>query len=125
VAGRGAALAQWVAVSEIHFDGRIAERYDESSADMFEPEVLDPAVDFLAALAGSGAALELGSGTGRVALPLRRRGVPVHGIDLSPHMVRQLRTKPGGNDIAVTIGDFATIRVEGTSDWPTSCTTRS
>jgi SAM-dependent methyltransferase len=68
-------------------------------------------VRFLADLAGTGAALELGVGTGRMAIPLRRRGVPVHGIDLSPHMVAELRTKPGGDDVGVTIGDFATTRV--------------
>jgi len=63
-----------------YFDERVADRYDESSAEMFDPEVVDPAVDFLAELAGSGHALELGIGTGRIALPLAQRGVPVHGI---------------------------------------------
>ena len=62
---------------------------------MFEPAIVDPAVDFLAALAGDGAALELGIGTGRIALPLARRGVQVHGIDLSEAMVARLRAKPG------------------------------
>src|SRR5438552_12318403 len=80
---------------------------------MFAPEVVEPAVDFLAALAGDGAALELGIGTGRIALPLAARGVPVHGIDLSRAMVERLRAKPGGDSIDVTIGDFATTRVEG------------
>jgi SAM-dependent methyltransferase len=98
----------------IHFDERIAERYDAMSADMFEPAVVDPAVSFLADLAGEGAALELGIGTGRIALPLSRRGVRVHGIDLSPAMVARLRAKPGADGISVTIGDFATTRVEGT-----------
>ena len=81
---------------------------------MFEPAVVDPAVSFLADLAGDGAALELGIGTGRLALPLSRRGVRVHGIDLSPAMVAQLRAKPGADDIGVTIGDFATTKVDGT-----------
>ena len=63
---------------EDHFGERVAERYDESSADMFEPAVVDPVVDFLADLAGSGAALELGIGTGRIALPLAQRGIRVH-----------------------------------------------
>jgi SAM-dependent methyltransferase len=81
---------------------------------MFDPSIVDPAVDFLADLAGDGAALELGIGTGRIALPLRGRGVPVHGIELSPAMVDQLRAKPGAEDIGVTIGDFATARVDGT-----------
>src|SRR5438445_13402432 len=80
---------------------------------MFDPAVLGPAVEFLAALAGSGRALELGIGTGRVALPLALRGVPVHGIDLSKAMVARLRAKPGGEDMGVTIGDFATTTVEG------------
>jgi SAM-dependent methyltransferase len=75
---------------------------------MFSPAVLDPTVDLLVDLAGVGPALELGIGTGRVALPLRRRGVDVHGIELSPAMAEQLRAKPGGEDIPVTIGDFAT-----------------
>jgi SAM-dependent methyltransferase len=78
---------------------------------MFEPAVVDPAVSFLADLAGAGGALELGIGTGRIALPLSQRGVRVHGIDLSPPMVAQLRAKPGADDIGVTIGDFATVRV--------------
>jgi SAM-dependent methyltransferase len=101
-------------VPENYFGERAAEGYDESVADMFEPAVLDPAVDFLADLAGNGAALELGIGTGRIALPLAQRGIRVHGIDLSEAMVAKLRAKPGAEDIAVTIGDFATTRVEGT-----------
>lgn len=99
---------------KIYFDERIAASYDAASTDMFDPAVVDPAVSFLADLAGDGAALELGIGTGRVALPLARRGVRVHGIDLSPAMVARLQAKPGGNEIDVTIGDFATTRVEGT-----------
>ena len=97
-----------------YFDERVAARYDESSAEMFDPEVVDPAVDFLAELAGSGRALELGIGTGRIALPLAQRGVPVHGIELSNAMAAKLRAKPGGEDIDVTIGDFATTTVDGT-----------
>jgi SAM-dependent methyltransferase len=100
-------------VPKIYFDERIAAGYD-AATDMFDPAVLDPAVDFLADLAGDGAALELGIGTGRIALPLSQRGVPVHGIDLSPAMVERLRAKVGADDIGVTIGDFATTRVEGT-----------
>jgi SAM-dependent methyltransferase len=97
-----------------HFGERVAARYDESSAEMFEPAVVDPAVDFLAGLAGGGAALELGVGTGRIALPLARRGVRVHGIDLSEAMVARLRAKPGAERVGVTIGDFATTTVDGT-----------
>src|SRR3954451_5556657 len=81
---------------------------------MFSPEAVGPAVDLIAQLAGEGAALELGIGTGRIALPLAQRGVPVHGIDLSADMVAQLRAKGGGAELPVTIGDFSTTRVEGT-----------
>ncbi len=98
---------------EDHFGEEVAANYDASSAEMFGPEVLIATVSFLAELAGGGAALELGIGTGRVALPLSRLGVRVHGIDLSSAMVSRLREKPGGNDIEVTLGDFATTRVEG------------
>ena len=98
---------------ENHFGEPVAARYDESSADMFEPAVVDPVVDFLAGLAGDGAALELGIGTGRIALPLSRRGVHVHGIDLSEAMVARLRAKPGAERIGVTVGDFATTTVDG------------
>jgi SAM-dependent methyltransferase len=101
-------------VPEDYFGEDVAARYDESSADMFDPAVVEPAVDFLEELAGDGAALELGIGTGRIALPLAQRGVTVHGIDLSEAMVAQLRAKPGGEDIPVAIGDFATTTVEGT-----------
>ena len=96
-----------------YFDERIAARYDESSAEMFDADALEPAVDFLSALAGEGGALEFAIGTGRIALPLARRGVQVHGIDLSKAMVARLRAKPGGRDIPVTIGDFSTTRVDG------------
>src|SRR5207302_5614028 len=97
-----------------YFDERVAARYDESSADMFDPAVVDPVVDLLVELAGSGRALELGIGTGRIALPLAQRGVPVHGIELSKAMAARLRAKPGGEEIGVTIGDFATATVDGT-----------
>ena len=77
---------------------------------MFDPAVVDPAIDFLAGIAGS--ALEFGIGTGRIALPLAQRGVPVRGIDLSKAMVARLHAKPGAEAIAVTIGDFATTTVD-------------
>lgn len=93
---------------------RDAEWYDELAADMFAPEVVEPAVDVLAELAGHGAAIELGIGTGRIALPLAQRGVRVCGIDVSAPMVAKLREKPGAEQIDVTIGDFASTRVEGT-----------
>jgi SAM-dependent methyltransferase len=98
---------------EDYFGPRVAAQYDESTAEMFEPAVVEPAVEFLAGMAGAGAVLELGIGTGRIALPLVRRGIEVRGIDLSSAMVERLRAKPGGSDIDVTIGDFATTTVEG------------
>src|SRR4051794_551295 len=102
-----------VAQAVDRFGERVAARYDERTAEMFEPAVVEPAVAFLAGLADGGAALELGIGTGRIALPLARRGVRVSGIDLSEAMVARLREKPGGADIDVTIGDFATATVDG------------
>jgi hypothetical protein len=96
-----------------YFDERVAARYDESAAEWFDPALVEPVVDVLAGLAGSGAALELGVGTGRIALPLAARGVRVHGIELSGAMVAQMRAKPGGDAIGVSIGDFATTRVDG------------
>jgi SAM-dependent methyltransferase len=96
-----------------HFGEAVAARYDESSSDMFAPAAVEQVVDFLVPLAGHGAALELGIGTGRIALPLAARGVRVHGIDLSEAMVARLRAKPGGREIGVTMGDFATTTVEG------------
>jgi SAM-dependent methyltransferase len=97
-----------------YFGEPIAATYDETSERMFEPAVVDPTVDFLAGLAGDGRALELGIGTGRIAVPLAERGVEVHGIDLSQAMVARLRTKPGGEAIGVTIGDFSSAKVDGT-----------
>lgn len=91
-----------------HFDEPVAARYDKSESAMFSPEVIEPTVDLLAELAGGGEALELGIGTGRIAVPLRRRGVRVHGVDLSTAMVERLRAKSDADDIEVTIGDFAT-----------------
>jgi SAM-dependent methyltransferase len=95
-------------VPEDVFDERVAQHYDADSADMFTPRVLDPSVDLLVELAEGGPALELAIGTGRVALPLHRRAVEVHGIDISPSMVGELRAKPGGGDLPVTVGDMAT-----------------
>jgi SAM-dependent methyltransferase len=96
-----------------HFGEDVAVRYDQSSVSMFDADVLGPTVEVLAELAGDGAALELAIGTGRVALPLVARGVPVSGIDLSTAMVEQLRAKDGAQRIEVTIGDMATTRVVG------------
>ena len=101
-------------VADGYFGERVAARYDESYPDMFEPAAVDDVASVLAGLAGGGRALELGIGTGRIALPLARRGVQVHGIDSSPEMVARLRAKPGADAIGVTIGDFATTRADGT-----------
>jgi SAM-dependent methyltransferase len=92
------------------YGDRIADVYDALTATM--PDPVD-CVDRLAELAGPGPALELGIGTGRVALPLAARGVEVHGIDASVAMVEALRAKPGGAAIPVTVGDFADLAVEG------------
>src|SRR3954470_22289511 len=96
-----------------YFDEPVASRYDEDEAGEFDPAVIAATVDFLALLAGDGAALELGIGTGRIALPLAARGARVHGIELSEAMVARLRAKPGGAAIPVTIGDFANASVDG------------
>ena len=98
---------------ETHFDEWIATRYASLWPELFDPAVVDPAVTFLADLAADGPALEMGVGTGRIAIPLSRRNVPVHGIELSPAMVTQLRAQPGGSAIGVTTGDFATVAVPG------------
>jgi SAM-dependent methyltransferase len=94
-----------------HFAGRIAEDYDKDLPTSFSSEVLDPAVNKLAALAEGGSCLEFAIGTGRVALPLIARGLTVDGIEYSPDMVQQLRNKPGGNDVTVAIGDMATVEM--------------
>ncbi len=91
--------------------GEIAEVYDATYAALAEPSVVDPMVDLLALLAGDGAALEFAVGTGRIALPLSARGIPVHGIELSPDMVEQLRRKPGADAVPVTIGDMTSTRL--------------
>jgi SAM-dependent methyltransferase len=97
-----------------YFGQKVAAGYDDPADPMSQPEAIDPAVSLLAELAGGGRALELAIGTGRIGLPLSRRGVPVHGIELSRAMVERLRKKAGGDAIPVTIGDMATTRVDGT-----------
>lgn len=99
---------------EDHFDGRVAEHYDAVEADKFTSAAVQPAVEFLADLAGEGAALELGIGTGRLALPLSGRGVCVQGIDISPAMLAQLQRKAGAERIDVTVGDFTNTRLPAT-----------
>jgi SAM-dependent methyltransferase len=101
-------------VRDDHFGPEVAGSYDESVAEMFDPGMVEPAVEVLSRLAGNGRALEFAIGTGRIALPLAARGVEVCGIELSQAMVAQLRQKPEGRDLSVTIGDMASTRVEGT-----------
>jgi len=101
-------------VGSILWGEEVARAYDVTSAEMFSPAVVDPTVDLLAELAHGGPALELAVGTGRIALPLCARGIAVHGIELSPHMVEQLRAKPGADAVEVTVGDMTTTRVAGT-----------
>lgn len=95
------------------WDAEIARGYDTPGTGMFAPEVLGPVVDRLAELAGEGDALEFAVGTGRVAVPLVERGVPVTGIELSAAMIEQLRTKAGEAVIPVVRGDMATTVVPG------------
>lgn len=87
---------------------RAADVYDDWYAD-YDPHM----IDVLARLARNGRALELGIGTGRVALPLAAQGIEVHGLDASPAMVAKLRAKPGGEHVPVTMGDFAAVPVSG------------
>ena len=97
-----------------YFDEPVAATYDAPGSPMWSAEVLDPTVDLLVELAGDGgSALELAVGTGRVALPLSERGVPVHGIELSEAMLQRLRAKPGAERVRTTQGDMTSARVEG------------
>ncbi|GAA3598940.1 class I SAM-dependent methyltransferase [Kineosporia mesophila] len=90
-----------------------AEHYDDLSGEMFSAGKIDPVVDFLVEKAEGGRALEFASGTGRIAVPLARRGVPVAGIELSPPMTGKLREKISAAELPVVTGDMATTRVEG------------
>ncbi|MGW5668847.1 class I SAM-dependent DNA methyltransferase [Micromonospora sp. NPDC003776] len=96
------------------WDAEAAQRYDTPGTGMFAPEVLGPTVDRLADLAGDGRALEFAVGTGRVAVPLAERGVPVTGIELSRPMAERLRTKVDEGTIPVLVGDMATTVAPGT-----------
>ncbi len=96
------------------FDEEVAETYDDDTAAMLDPVVLGPQIDLLESLADGGRALEFAIGTGRIAIPLAARGVPVSGIEMSRAMVARLRTKTGGDEAAipVTIGDMTTATAE-------------
>jgi SAM-dependent methyltransferase len=95
------------------WDIETAQSYDTPGTGRFAPEVLGPTVDRLEELAGEGGALEFAVGTGRVAVPLAQRGVPVTGIELSGPMIEQLRTKADEATIPVVVGDMATARAPG------------
>jgi len=95
------------------WDTEVAQQYDTPGTGMFAPEVLGPTVDRLVALADGGRALELAVGTGRVAVPLAARGVPVVGIELSQPMVDVLRTKVDEATVPVVLGDMATATAPG------------
>ena len=110
---RGAGRDTLRSMPENRFVDDVARTYDRTVAHMSAPEVLDPAVDCLASLAGGGRVLEFAIGTGRVALPLARRGLDVTGIELSADMLAELRRAPGSERIHAVEGDMATTRVEG------------
>jgi SAM-dependent methyltransferase len=97
---------------ESRFDAWVAERYDALWPELFEPTVVEQTVAFLARWAGPGPALEFGIGTGRIAVPLSRHGIRVHGIELSRAMVEQLQIRNPDAAVGVTVGDFATVTVE-------------
>jgi SAM-dependent methyltransferase len=112
--GAGRALTSLIAMrQEDIWDREAAQAYDTPGTGMFAPDVLGPAVDRLAELAGDGRALEFAIGTGRVAIPLAQRGVPVTGIELSRPMIEQLRTKADEAAIPVIAGDMTTARAPG------------
>jgi len=98
-------------VAETGFDDWIASRYARLWPELYDAAVLDPTVELLADLAGSGPVLEFGVGTGRVAVPLSQRGIRVHGIERSPAMAAELGQSAGAQHVGVTMGDFATTNV--------------
>ncbi len=99
------------------YDETDAERYDDDNASVSTPEALDPMLDVLAGLAGNGRVLEFASGTGRVTVPLARRGVEVAGIELSSHMARKLHEKTSAERVPVIVGDMATAVAPGVGDY--------
>ena len=100
-------------MASITWGRNLAEIYDATNSAQFDPAVLDPMLRLLVELADGGNALEFAVGTGRVALPLARQGIRVHGVELSTAMVDQLRAKPGADAVSVAIGDMTTTRVAG------------
>ena len=100
-------------MTQNYFAGDVAAHYDESAFPEFDPGTIQLTVDVLAGLAGDGAALEFAVGTGRIALPLAARGVPVSGIEMSTDMAAQLRKKDSEQRVHLTMGDMAVSRVDG------------
>jgi SAM-dependent methyltransferase len=100
-------------MADSHFDEWVAQRYERLNAPLYDPAVLGPTVDFLAASASDGPVLEFGVGTGRVAIPLSERGLRVCGIDESDAMLGQLRELDDASAVETTLGDFATTTVGG------------
>lgn len=101
---------------ETYFDEWVAAHYERLWPELFDPALIDSTVSLLAALTTTGAALEFGIGTGRIALPLSRRNIRVHGIELSPAMAARLRANPDSTGVDVTLGDFATTTVDASFD---------
>ena len=100
-------------MAETHFDEWVAQNYRRLWPELFEPDLLDAAVELLGDLSGNDPVLEFGIGAGRIALPLAHRGIQVQGIELSEAMVDELR-RQDGDRIPVTVGDFATMSAGGT-----------
>ncbi len=98
---------------DAHLDPVVAAAYDSSAARELEPEFVEAVVELLEELSGGGAAVEFAIGTGRIALPLAQRGIPVSGMDISEAMLAQLHAKPGGDEIDVTVGDMTTSVIGG------------
>ena len=105
------AASDFLQAADQHLDPLVAASYDQSVADRFASEAVEPAVAVLADLAGGGSAVEFAVGTGRLALPLAATGVPVHGIDFSEPMLAELRNKAGADGVALTVGDMTTTQV--------------
>lgn len=107
------------------YTDHVAQHYDTPGTGMFADDVLVPTITRLTELAAGGPVLEFAIGTGRVGVPLAKNGVPVTGLELSPAMVEQLRTKADDVALPVVMGDMATTRVPGEFAWCTWSTTPS
>lgn len=101
----------YTSLPDQHLDPAVAAIYDEGHADRFENDIVTQTVDVLLELADGGSVVEFAVGTGRLALPLAKRGAQVHGIDFSEPMLAELRTKPGAEQISLTVGDMTSTHV--------------